>query len=92
MFDRGSTSRFAQALIPVGSPTVQRDTNHDNRIGGNDGASRTGSDFLFHAGGRNGYTGSAGCQTIPPAQWADFWGALGNQQRFNYVLTNVTPR
>jgi hypothetical protein len=44
--------------------------------------------ILFHAGGAN-LSGSAGCQTFPPKDFAKFWAALGTQKKFDYVLTTV---
>jgi murein DD-endopeptidase MepM/ murein hydrolase activator NlpD len=50
--------------------SVQRDMNHDGRFSEN---SRTGggASMLFHQGGSYS-TGSAGCQTFPPSDWARF--------------------
>jgi LysM repeat protein len=52
---------------------VQRDMNHDGAF--NDGVmTGGGATMLFHEGGRYG-TGSAGCQTFAPDQWAQFMRA-----------------
>ena len=54
---------------------VERDMNHDGVF--NDHAKTGGGNsMLFHQGGTYG-TGSAGCQTFPPSEWARFTAALG---------------
>ena len=53
---------------------VERDMNHDGVF--NDHAKTGGGNsMLFHQGGSYS-TGSAGCQTFPPAEWARFTAAL----------------
>ncbi len=66
---------------------VQRDTNHDGKFTAADGIDRAGAGttMYIHQGGVNG-TGSAGCQTMPPAEYNRFLNALGNQTTFSYVL------
>lgn len=53
---------------------VERDWNHDGRF---TEQRRTGggASMLFHQGGSYG-TGSAGCQTFPPSEWARFVATL----------------
>ena len=98
-FERGTSSKLGNVLRPSRAFPVVRDTNHNMTIDSSDLTSAKGSDsFLFHKGGANNsingtaYTGSAGCQTIPRSEWSNFWNALGDQNHFNYVLTNVTPK
>ncbi|EHR69685.1 transglycosylase family protein,LysM domain-containing protein [Burkholderiales bacterium JOSHI_001] len=86
----GHSAHLGDVLRPQQAYAVTRDTNHDNQIGAGDKTSRSGSDYLFHAGGRS-MTGSAGCQTLAPGDFQDFWSALGGQRDFSYVLMNVTP-
>jgi len=88
-FRTGSSSTLGNVLRPTKNMTVDRDTNHDGRF--NDGASGSaGQSMLFHAGG-NSMTGSAGCQTMPPAEYARFWrdlNANGNPGNIGYTLIN----
>lgn len=86
----GHSANLGDVLRPQQAYAVTRDTNHDNRFGAGDASTRSGSDFLFHAGGRS-MTGSAGCQTLAPGDFRDFWATLGGQRDFSYVLMNVTP-
>lgn len=69
---------------------AERDTNQDGRFTPADtnGIDRSGAgrSMLIHQGGAAN-TWSAGCQTIPKAQYNDFVAALGGQQSFSYVLT-----
>jgi hypothetical protein len=46
------------------------------------------TDFLFHAGLAD-RTGSAGCQTMAPEVFEQFWEALGEQDEFYYVLVEI---
>lgn len=71
---------------------VERDTNQDGRFTSADtnriDRSGAGTSMLIHRGGDNN-TWSAGCQTIPNSQYADFKAALGGQTQFSYVLVNA---
>ena len=73
-----SSYRGGPALRMHGDSVVDRDTNADGNFGDDGGASsRGGASMLFHRGG-NTITGSAGCQTMPPAEFDRFMGALRN--------------
>lgn len=77
------------AFRPDQSVTVRRDSNHDGWINSRDSTNlRTGDrSFLIHIGGNN-FTGSAGCQTMPPAEYARFLRAMAQHPNFSYVLVN----
>jgi hypothetical protein len=83
-------SQFGNVLRPTQSINAERDTNHDGRF--NDGHfGDSGRTMLFHAGGNN-MTGSAGCQTMRPADYDRFWRDVtggGNGARIGYTLINV---
>ncbi|MET0361881.1 MAG: LysM peptidoglycan-binding domain-containing protein [Sphingobium sp.] len=69
---------------------VMRDTNQDGDFGAGDmidpaGAQRT---MYIHQGG-NSATWSAGCQTIPEANYGDFLKLVGGQAALSYVLINT---
>lgn len=71
---------------------AERDTNQDGRFTAAD-ANRidtkgAGRSMLIHQGGANN-TWSAGCQTIPKADFNDFVAALGGQKGFSYVLVDA---
>lgn len=88
-FQKSTSGSLGNVLRPTENHAIQRDTNHDGRIDVGEGASvSTDRSFLFHAGG-NTNTGSAGCQTMKPADFQAFWNGLGGQGQFNYVLVNV---
>lgn len=76
----------APAFRMQGDAAVDRDTNHDG-VFGNDGGAATGGggSMLFHAGGTTS-TGSAGCQTMPPAEYERFLAAMGGSAQFTYTL------
>lgn len=71
---------------------AERDTNQDGRFTAADtnriDTSGAGRSMLIHQGGATN-TWSAGCQTIPKAQFNDFVAALGGQQAFSYVLAHA---
>jgi hypothetical protein len=72
-------------LRPVRDYRVQRDMNHNGRW---DDSARTGggASMLFHSGGPSS-TGSAGCQTFPPSEWARFQRLIGAARgSFAYTL------
>jgi peptidoglycan hydrolase-like protein with peptidoglycan-binding domain len=91
-FTTGYSSRLGRTLNPVQDYRVERDTNQDG-VFGNDGGrmSGGGNSMLFHAGGSS-ITGSAGCQTMPPDEYARFWRDLnsgGTNGRVGYTLIEV---
>jgi peptidoglycan hydrolase-like protein with peptidoglycan-binding domain len=91
-FTTGYSSRLGRTLNPVQDYRVERDTNHDG-VFGNDGGRMTGggNSMLFHAGG-NTITGSAGCQTMTPAEYERFWRDVnsgGSGGRIGYTLIEV---
>jgi LysM repeat protein len=90
-FQKSHSGNLGDVLRPTRPLGVERDTNHDGRIDGDDPRGKgqsTDNSFLFHAGG-NTNTGSAGCQTLKPGDFQAFWNGLGDQKTFNYVLVNV---
>ena len=67
---------------------VDRDWNHDGRFTEN-GQTGGGASMLFHQGGSYG-TGSAGCQTFPPSEWARFTSTLRNARgTLGYTLLTL---
>ncbi|MCW0388538.1 hypothetical protein NB722_003077 [Xanthomonas sacchari] len=87
--------RPSQAAVDAGRGAVQRDTNADGWFDQTDvnGVQDLNNTFKIHRGSY-GSTDSAGCQTIHPAEYNDFIGAVrGNpaQTRWQYVLTTTTP-
>ena len=86
-----SSYRGGPALRMVGDSIVDRDTNGDGIFGNDGGAkSRGGASMLFHRGGTS-TTGSAGCQTMPPAEFDRFMSTLqeaGIRGRVGYTLVN----
>jgi hypothetical protein len=90
---RSYSSNYGNILRPAGNIRVERDTNHDGNFDANDRVTRDNqmfsNDMLFHPGGNN-MTGSAGCQTMAPGVFRQFWAAIGTTQRdFQYVLVTV---
>jgi hypothetical protein len=83
-------SQFGNVLRPTRATNAERDTNHDGLFNDNRFAS-AGQTMLFHKGGNNN-TGSAGCQTMRPADFDRFWRDVtggGNTSRIGYTLINV---
>lgn len=77
--------------LRYGHPTERRDTNRDHRIDSKDkvfSGDWGGQYVYFHRGGY-GDTYSAGCQTMDPSHFNQFWSSLGSQSNFSYVLANV---
>ncbi len=91
-FTTGSSSTLGRVLRPVSDYRVERDTNQDGVFGNDRGAtSGGGNSMLFHAGGST-ITGSAGCQTMTPAEYARFWRDVnsgGSGGRIGYTLIEV---
>lgn len=83
-----TTFRGGPAFAMRGDSIVDRDTNHDGNFG-NDGGARSGggNSMLWHVGGR-GMTGSAGCQTMDPAEYQRFLAALGGSRSFRYTVVD----
>ena len=82
------------ALKPSGDETVERDTNQDGVFDTRDGPNRIQTapgaslaDYV-HIGGR-GFTGSAGCLTLPADQHAAFFGALHPGFDIHLVMVNT---
>lgn len=71
---------------------AERDTNQDGRFTAADSdridTKGAGRSMLIHQGGATN-TWSAGCQTIPKADFNDFLAALGGQKGFSYVLVDA---
>jgi len=74
---------------------VDRDCNHDGDFTPEDPASgdktdsrNAGTTMYIHKGGTS-FTGSAGCQTLPPADFAALLAAVGKQPTLSYILVNV---
>ncbi len=67
-------------LRPVRDVAAQYDVNHDGWFDAKDGTFKgKANDLLFHEGG-NSMTGSAGCQTMKPADFKRFWSELGSDK------------
>jgi predicted chitinase len=86
-YARSYSSKLGNVLRPTSDFNVQRDTNHDGTF--NDGAmTGGGGSMLFHAGGSS-FTGSAGCQTMAPADYQRFWNDLGSYKgAISYTVVN----
>ena len=73
---------------------VERDTNQDGLFDRRDPVriDRTGAQttMYIHQGGRSN-TQSAGCQTVPSAEYNQFLRTLGRQTTFSYVLVTARP-
>lgn len=74
---------------------VDRDCNHDGRFtpddpAGGDRTDRTGAGttIYIHKGGTS-FTGSAGCQTLPPDDFATLLKTVGKQPTLSYILVNA---
>jgi predicted chitinase len=86
-FAKGHSGQFGNILRPTSTTAVYRDTDGDGR---GDTLDRTGAgqSILFHKGGRSD-VGSAGCQTMDPDTFNQFWATLGNQSSFQYTVVDV---
>ncbi len=89
-FTRDYSPHLGDVLRPTGSVKIDRDTSHDGAFDGpNTRSISTDELFLFHAGGST-ITGSAGCQTLRPADFSRFWSDLNQgQKQFSYVLVEA---
>lgn len=93
-YKRDKSGTFGDVLRPISDIFVVRDVDHDGDFDAADQAAsvremlNSHDSILFHKGA-NSFTGSAGCQTLQPAEFAKFWAALGGQSRFQYALATV---
>lgn len=93
-FEKAESSTYGHVLRPLSDIFVIRDINHDGDFDAEDQARsvqallNSGRSVLFHKGGNN-ITGSAGCQTLKPAEFNEFWASLGPQKSFQYVVATV---
>lgn len=93
-FRKGTSPTYGNVLAPESDLFVIRDVDHDGDFDAADQAAsvhallNSQKSILFHKGG-NDITGSAGCQTLKPADFNNFWEALGPQNRFQYVVATV---
>lgn len=93
-FMKGHSAKRGNILRPYKTIRLERDSNHDGlygndkvKIGLQNGLDAI--DTLFHKGGRGGFTGSAGCQTLEAPVFERFWAATGSQKHFYYVIIKV---
>jgi LysM repeat protein len=93
-YEKAESPHLGHVLRPLSDIFVIRDINHDGDFDAADQAGsvqallNSGRSVLFHKGGNN-ITGSAGCQTLKPAEFDQFWASLGSQSRFQYVVATV---
>ncbi len=93
-FKKGHSAKRGNILRPYKPIRLERDSNHDG-LYGNDKVkpglqnNLEANDTLFHKGGRGGFTGSAGCQTLESEVFDRFWVATGSQQHFYYIIIKV---
>lgn len=82
-----------QSFRATRTQTAERDTNQDGRFDASDAnrIDRTGAgrSMLIHQGGTNN-SWSAGCQTLPKAEFNALLATLGGQQSFSYLLINAS--
>lgn len=72
---------------------VDRDCNHDGQFtadeqGDPSRPSNAGTTMYIHKGGTT-FTGSAGCQTLPPDDFAKLLALAGRQRSLSYILINA---
>lgn len=87
-FTRGSF-QGAVALMAGDDQVTQRDTNHNGRFDDGVTTARGGYGMHIHIGGSQN-TYSAGCLTLPPAEHARLFEALGDQNSVRSVLVNTS--
>lgn len=94
-YQRSKSGKYGDVLCPCVDIDVLRDIDgsgtfddKDKALVRNEAALNSKLSILFHKGG-NSMTGSAGCQTMKPADFQKFWQALGTQKRFKYVLVTL---
>lgn len=75
---------------------VDRDCNQDGRFTPNDVSSGDATDpngagttMYIHKGGTT-FTGSAGCQTLPPDDFSILLSTVGDQDSLSYILVNAS--
>lgn len=79
----GSDEKLGKVLRPTEEARkVVRDIDHDGIFEPNEPTASAGKTMLFHQGGKGNFTGSAGCQTMPPDVYPRFW---------NYLTANGNP-
>lgn len=78
----------ARALMAGNDQVTERDTNHDGRFDEGVRTARGGYGMHIHVGGQHN-TGSAGCLTLPPAEHARLFDALGTQNSVRTVLVDT---
>ncbi len=86
-FTRG-TFQGAVALMAGTDQVTQRDTNHNGRFDDGVTTARGGYGMHIHIGGQSN-TYSAGCLTLPPAEHARLFEALGSQNNVRSVVVNT---
>ena len=86
-FTRGSFLG-ARALLAGNDQVTERDTNHNGRFDDGVRTARGSYGMHIHIGGQ-GNTGSAGCLTLPPAEHARLFEALGSQNTVRAVVLNT---
>lgn len=87
-FTRGSF-QGAVALMAGSDQVTQRDTNHNGRFDDGVTTARGSYGMHIHIGGQSN-TYSAGCLTLPPAEHARLFEALGNQNTVRSVVVNTS--
>jgi hypothetical protein len=83
--------RPTPAAVKAGQDRAQRDLNHNTIFDRGEGIENLNPSFLIHIGGRT-ITGSAGCTTIHPKDYAGFVTAVtgdARQTQWQYVLTTT---
>ncbi len=91
-YHKANNAKFGNHLEPSGNPFAQRDANRDYRFTRNEKSYNGdwGGQAMFIHRAWTTDTGSQGCQTMDEGRFNTFWGALGGQNDFSYVLVNVT--
>jgi len=96
-FYQGDNFRGKAALRTRGQQTVERDVNHDGSFThddiwhtdqGNIAIDIGNFGIIIHKGGIH-QTYSAGCQTLPPIEYARFFRTLKKQHEYFYVLVTL---
>ena len=91
-YHKAWSSKFGDHLEPSGNPFAQRDANRDYRFEKNERSYNGdwGGQAMFVHRAWSTDTGSQGCQTMEEGRFNTFWGSLGSQSDFSYVLVNVS--
>lgn len=77
-----------RAMLAGNDQVTERDTNHNGRFDDGVRTARGGYGMHIHVGGQNN-TYSAGCLTLPPAEHARLFEALGGQNTVRTVVLNT---